>query len=66
MSLSQFFAKRLLDPITKSEVVIGLDAQKGAGKSVSSLRLAEDVAKELSFMYNALSDKYNFAPFFVK
>lgn len=50
MSLSQFFAKRLLDPITKSEVVIGLDAQKGAGKSVSSLRLAEDVSKELSFM----------------
>ena len=49
-TLARVFARRLLDPITKSEVVIGLDAQKGAGKSVSSLRLAEDVSKELSFM----------------
>ena len=49
-SLARIFAERLLDPVTKSEVVIGLDAQKGAGKSVSSLKLAEDVAKELSLM----------------
>lgn len=49
-SLARIFAERLLDPVTKSEVVIGLDAQKGAGKSVSSLKLAEDVARELSLM----------------
>lgn len=49
-SLARLFAERLLDPVTKSEVVIGLDAQKGAGKSVSSLKLAEDVARELSLM----------------
>lgn len=49
-SLARLFAERLLDPVTKSEVVIGLDAQKGAGKSVSSLKLAEDVAKELSLI----------------
>lgn len=49
-TLARMFAERLLDPVTKSEVVIGLDAQKGAGKSISSLKLAEDVAKELSVM----------------
>lgn len=48
--LARLFAERLLDPVTKSEVVIGLDAQKGAGKSITSLKLAEDVAKELSIM----------------
>ena len=49
-ALSRIFAERLVDPITKSEVVVILDAMKGAGKSVSALRICEDVAKELSLL----------------